>query len=104
MFIRFSSQKKKLDLFHENKTFLSVLGLKGENETETVHTPDLSKCGINYCPAPAAVINETIEEQEIEEDNFSASRYQLFILAGVYLACSILSAVVVAIFVEPLSK
>ena len=86
-------------------TFLSVLGLKGENATDIVHTPDLSKCGINYCPAPAAVVNETVEEQEIEEeDNFSASRYQLFILAGVYLACSILSAVVVAIFVEPLSK
>jgi len=83
----------------------AVLGLKGENETETVHTPDLSKCGINYCPAPAAVVNETVEEQEIEEeDNFSASRYQLFILAGVYLACSILSAVVVALFVDPLSR
>ena len=48
--------------------------------------------------------NITDEGEEIEDDNFSASRYQLFILAGVYLACSILSAVVVALFVDPLSK
>ena len=38
------------------------------------------------------------------EDNFSASSTQLYILAGVYLACSILSAIVVAVFVDPLSK
>merc|ERR1711936_1096524 len=70
----------------------AVLGLKedGANETEIVSAPDLSKCGIHYCPAPAVVANDTDEGPEIEdEDNFSASRYQLFILAGVYLACSI---------------
>ena len=77
-----------------------VLSL-GDGENETVSTPDLTKCGINYCPAPAA--NNTDEDIE-NEDNFGASRYQLFILAGVYLACSILSAVVVALFVDPLSK
>jgi len=83
----------------------AVLGLKGGNETEIVKVPDFSKCGINYCPAPAAVVNGTDEGQEIEdEDNFSASNYQLFILAGAYLACSIMAAVVVALFVDPLSK
>ena len=46
----------------------------------------------------------TTEIESKAEDNFSASSTQLYILAGVYLACSILSAVVVAVFVDPLSK
>jgi hypothetical protein len=84
----------------------AVLGLKENgNGTELKEVvPDLSKCGINYCPAVSVETNSTGEEETDEDSNFSASRYQLFILAGVYLACSILSAVVVALFVDPLSK
>jgi len=84
----------------------AVLSLKvgGENVTELVSVPDLSKCGINYCPAPAAIVSNDTEQEIEDEDNFSASRYQLYILAGVFLACSIASAVVVALFVDPLSK
>ena len=82
-----------------------VLGLEegGDNATEVDSVPDLSKCGVNYCPA---VDNPDVNKTEIdpEEDNFSATSYQLYILAGVYLACSILSAVVLALFVDPLSK
>ena len=82
-----------------------VLGLEdgGGNATEVDIVPDLSKCGVNYCPA---VDNPDVNNTEIdpEEDNFSATSYQLYILAGVYLACSILSAVVLALFVDPLSK
>ena len=82
-----------------------VLGLEegGDNATEVDNVPDLSKCGVNYCPA---VDNPNVNKTEIdhEEDNFSATSYQLYILAGVYLACSILSAVVLALFVDPLSK
>ena len=53
-----------------------------------------------------SVDNPDVNNTEIdpEEDNFSATSYQLYILAGVYLACSILSAVVLALFVDPLSK
>jgi len=86
----------------------AVLGMTsdGDNVTEVIKTPDLSKCGVNYCPA-VPVDNSGVNTTEIEskaEDNFSASSTQLYILAGVYLACSILSAVVVAVFVDPLSK
>ena len=72
----------------------------GDNATEVDSVPDLSKCGVNYCPA---VENPDINKTEIdpEEDNFSATSYQLYILAGVYLACSILSAVVLALLLTP---
>ena len=79
------------------------LKLDGEGdsaEDTSLTEPDLSKCGINYCPAVSAPGNETADEA----DNFSATNYQLYILAGVFLACSICSAVTVALFVDPLSK
>ena len=33
--------------------FFPVLGMTsdGDNVTEVIKTPDLSKCGVNYCPA-----------------------------------------------------
>ena len=82
-------------------TFL-VLG-SDRNSTE-VPQVDLGTCGVNYCPAvPEEPKNETLVEAP-KDDNFSTSTTQLYVLAGVYLACSILSAVTVALFVDPLSK
>jgi len=85
----------------------AVLGMTSDdNVTAVISEPDLSKCGVNYCPA-VPVDNSGVNTTEIvskAEDNFSTSSTQLYILAGVYLACSILSAVVVAILVDPLSK
>lgn len=66
---------------------------------------DLSKCGLNYCPWTNTTSAESEEAKESSaDDNFSASKEQLYILAGVYLFCSILSAFVVAFLVDPLSK
>ena len=69
---------------------------------------DLSRCGINYCPLLESVDespqNQSLVDEQDNVDNFSATSNQLYTLAGVYLACSILSAVVVALFVDPLSK
>ena len=102
---KFKQMFRKNCLHPEKLHIFLVLGLKedGDNATEIDSIPDLSKCGVNYCPA---VDNPDVNKTEIdpEEDNFSATSYQLYILAGVYLACSILSAVVLALFVDPLSK
>ena len=80
-----------------------VLSTGNGNNTETKEV-DLGTCGVNFCPAvPEEPKDETLVEAP-KEDNFSASTTQLYVLAGVYLACSILSAVTVALFVDPLSK
>ena len=87
-----------------NCPLLLVLGHDKNGNSTEVPQVDLGTCGVNYCPAePEAPKNETLVEAP-KEDNFSASTAQLYVLAGVYLACSILSAVTVALFVDPLSK
>ena len=53
-----------------------VLGLEdgGGNATEVDIFPDLSKCGVDYCPADD---NPDVNKTEIdpEEENFSATSY-----------------------------
>ena len=68
--------------------------------TEEPEPKDLSTCGANYCP----VVPKSSNDTSGSDDNFSASKNQLYILAGVFLACSISSALIVAKFVDPLSK
>ena len=83
-------------------------------EIETESTKDFSKCGVDYCPAgyytnteittPAPTNTTEIESKEDNDENFSITLEQRYILAGVYLICSILSAVIVCLFVDPLSR
>lgn len=60
-----------------------------ENDTE----PDISVCGIHYCP-----------DTPLPEDNSSISDRQRYTLAGTYLVISVLAWVFIAVFLEPLSK
>jgi len=75
-----------------------------ESSNENVTQPDLSTCGINYCPAAPSNESEESESEESGDDNFSATPIQLYILAGVYLACSLAAALTVALFVTPLTE
>jgi hypothetical protein len=72
-------------------------------------------CGVNYCPAAGPSAEEILAakaegttpapDAAAEPDsNFEVSRSSIYILAGVYLACSLLSAIVVALFVDPLTR
>jgi len=81
----------------------AVLSLD-ESSNENVTQPDLSTCGINYCPAAPSNESEESESEESGDDNFSATPIQLYILAGVYLACSLAAALTVALFVTPLTE
>ena len=78
----------------------------GQNVTHNDDTGDYSKCGVNYCPAPATeeTSKNLTEEEADKADNFSISKQKLYVLAGVYLACSVLSAIVVSLAVDPLSR
>ena len=81
---------------------LSFLPYKNQNKSLTLSFGEGKFKLKNWCHTNLGVNTTEIESKA--EDNFSASSTQLYILAGVYLACSILSAVVVAVFVDPLSK
>ena len=75
--------------------FLAVL--KQDKEATNI-TVDLSKCGTSYCPAPA-----TCDDTEVDE-NFKVDRSDLHKIAGAYLACSFVAALIVAVLVDPLSR
>ena len=83
---------------------VSVLG----TEPKEISKDELGKCGVNYCPAsPPPPSNTTLTSEEAnlpEDDNFTTSKSNLYLLAGVYLVCSLVSAIVVALFVDPLSR
>ena len=62
-------------------------------------------CGTNYCPdAVFPTLNTTKSGLPVGEDDSPISKSSLYILAGIYLACSLASAAVVAIFVDPLTR
>ena len=91
----------------KNKKFgkhwcISSLFLVLSSDNSKKNETDLSTCGINYCPAVQAPSNESKESEG--DDNFSATPIQLYILAGVYLACSLAAALTVALFVTPLTE
>lgn len=81
-----------------------VLVLSSGDEVAQISREELQYCGVNYCPksTPEPSINATLEPDL--EDNFATSKTKLYTLAGIYLACSLVSASVVALFVDPLSR
>ena len=72
---------------------------------------DMAKCGSSYCPAhfiSASNITETAEPSEssddIENENFKTDITKIYIIAGIYLVCSISAALIIAFFVDPLTR
>ncbi|XP_063602289.1 UNC93-like protein [Penaeus indicus] len=62
-------------------------------------TPDeiaLLSCGVNFCPGTHAENNNTNLEKPPEA--------QIYTMASIYLACALLSSVIIAVFVDPLTK
>ena len=61
-------------------------------------------CGTNYCPgADFPTLNTTKSGAPVGEDDIISTQ-KLYILAGIYLACSLASGAVVALFVDPLTR
>lgn len=76
--------------------------------TQDVMTADpksLEKCGANFCPWSLTDEEAFVDaSDEIIEGNFKTTDTQIFTLAGIYLAFSLLGPLIIAIFVDPLSK
>ena len=85
-----------------------LLVLSSGNRTETNFTEEaLAKCGLYYCPDVKNATNETesVNGTDAEvENNFKTDLSQIYTLAGVYLGCSIASAIVIALLLDPLTR
>ncbi len=85
--------------------FFSVLSTGDNNSTQEISKEALSRCGVNYCPEVPEVKSEGDDDAAEEIDaNFQTDKTRLYILATVYLVCSVLSGLIVAFFVDPLSR
>ena len=86
----------------------------GRNQTEIDPETTLSTCGVHFCPADGSTEKEDTEKEDTEkvnngsntvvDENFKTTDTQIYVLAGVYLACSLLAPILIAVFVEPLSR
>ena len=96
----------------------------GTSTYEELTDEQMAKCGSNFCAgakAPEVVtdesliapilngLNTTLEAQadlkaEGGNENFKTDITKIYIMAGIYLACSISAAVLIALFVDPLSR
>ena len=65
----------------------------------------LDHCGSNYCPLFAenltAIDAATFAEQNIQRDQ---NKQNITTISIIFLICALLSALIVAIFVDPLSR
>jgi len=81
----------------------------GNSKNQTIdYSKDTSSCGVNFCPPEtencSAAKKDDEGDLEKANDNFSVDKTDLYIIATVFLVCSFLSALIVAIFVDPLSR
>ncbi|KAK8737945.1 hypothetical protein OTU49_004314 [Cherax quadricarinatus] len=69
---------------------------------DTYKTPEeLEKCGFNFCPWDTSDSNSTNSSSSTDDD---IPRWQIYTMASIYLVFSLLSSVIVVIFVDPLSR
>ncbi|XP_023320214.1 UNC93-like protein isoform X2 [Eurytemora carolleeae] len=78
------------------------------NKTVSVSEEDMKSCGAAYCPASLSSAPPTVNITELEPEpgntNFDTSLSSIYTLAGIYLACSVTAALIIAIFVDPLTR
>ena len=84
----------------------SVLS-SGNNVTELdmgLSDAYLPQCGANYCPASAPVSSGNTTDSDDDHDNFKTDITKIYTIAGIFLACSLAAAAIIAIFVDPLTR
>jgi hypothetical protein len=91
-----------------------ALGIGRETEANGTILSDafLQTCGVNYCPESSSLTTSDESEdsdnstllESVTEGNFKTTTTQIYTLAGVYLACSLISPLVITVLVDPLTK
>jgi hypothetical protein len=102
------AQQVKQAHFLNNLTTLYVSVLSsGQEEYSEVSDVDIAiNCGSFYCPAQLASTSEmaNMTDMDIEIDNFETDITKIYIIAGIFLACSIMASLIIAFFVDPLTR
>lgn len=78
----------------------------------TIPEVNFSSCGSNYCPAQifdkigdvSDATNTTELELEETNKNFERDDAKIYILATIFLCCSVAASIIIAAFVDPLSR
>jgi len=84
---------------------ISTVVLSSDNDDYIDLTDEeMSKCGSNFCVADSESSKNDSSDDVYKKDNFDIDMTKIYIIAGIYLACSISAAITLAIFVDPLSK
>ena len=97
---------------------ISTAVLSSGNETYVQLTDEeMALCGSSFCsqrtvatesmeskPAEDLFTMEDKEEEALPNANFDTDITKIYIIAAIYLACSLAAALLVAVFVDPLSK
>ena len=68
----------------------------------------MAVCGSNFCPANADKGKLLLNQSEIREEsgvasNFETDRTKIYVMASIYLACSLAPAALLALFLDPLT-
>ncbi|RXG60864.1 UNC93-like protein [Armadillidium vulgare] len=80
----------------------TVLSAGVENLTRSEEFLEI--CGADFCPAFAANLTASSSGEPETDEEKSEDRSKIYLMASIYLCCSIASVLIIAIFVDPLSK
>ncbi len=91
------------------KIFITALGIGRDTEANQTVLSEafLMTCGVNYCPGSATSNTSSSDNstsESVTEGNFKTTTTQIYTLAGVYLACSLISPLVISALVDPLTR
>ena len=79
----------------------SVLS-SGVDTESSLTDDDIKFCGSSFCSGQTS---SSVGKNETDtNDNFQTDITKIYIIAGIYLACSLAAAVIIAIFVDPLTR
>jgi len=87
----FFKMLKLFKIFTRNLISSSILS----SGNTTMVDKDIEFCGVHFCPADVKASGDVITQP---------SKSKIYLLAGIYLGCAILAAILVAILVDPLTR
>merc|ERR1711936_282551 len=80
------------------------MGRCGSNFCSQAPVPDTVTAETLIAPTPGGLVNATEEELDVPNGNFATDISKIYIMAGIYLACSVTAAILIALFVDPLHR
>jgi len=84
----------------------SVLSSGGSDNATIVEITDddIAHCGSSFCPGGSSSSEAGDEAEDKPVDNFKTDLTKIYILAGIFLGCSLSAAAIIAVFVDPLTR